>query len=424
MINCCKFFRNTFHRLKKKQKILISLIGIIACLTIMNFFSSNFIYNNSLNNLRKDESHNILDPKISGVPDILINLPKNYSLYGKTAPEYSINITGGPGNYTWYEFLETSEKSTPIELSGLLDEEVNDTFDQDLWNNLKNGTVIIRFYANDSLNAIGYTDAIIRLDIIAPEKPNNLIAIPTSWTNVNSFNLSWSNPSEPSGIIGAYYKLDEAPTSDTNGTYVSGVNIDFISNITISADGNHTLYLWLVDTMGNINYTNYASTQLCLDTLAPLAPSSLTAIPSSWTNANSFNLSWSNPSEPSGIIGAYYKFDEAPTSDTNGTYVPGVNIDFISNITVTTDGNHTLYLWLVDQAGNLNYTHYITTQLYLDTSDPIAPSSLTATSSSWTNLDSFNITWVNPSDMSGIVGAYYKLNEVPTSDYDGIYVPG
>jgi hypothetical protein len=423
MIVRFRFFRDKIHRLKRKQEILTTLVGLILCLIIMNFFSSDSIYNNSLNNLQNDENHIILVPKVSGVPNITVNIPANYSLHGKAAPDYSIHITGGPGNYTWYEFLETSNNSTPIELSGLLDEEVNGTFDQDLWDNLDNGTVTIRFYANDSLNAIGYTDAIIRLDIIAPEKPNNLIAIPSSWTNVNSFNLSWSNPLEPSGIIGAYYKLDEAPTSDTNGTYVPGVNIDFISNITISTDGNHTLYLWLVDNLGNINYTKYASTQLYLDTSDPLAPSSLTATPSSWTNVNSFNLSWSNPLEPSGIIGAYYKLDEAPTSDTNGTYVSGVNIDFLSNITVTTDGNHTLFLWLVDAAGNLNYTHYATTQLCLDASAPLAPSSLLSNPSSWTNLDSFNITWVNPSDMSGVVGAYYKLNEAPTSDYDGTYVP-
>ncbi|MFX0024187.1 MAG: hypothetical protein ACFE9S_17810, partial [Candidatus Hermodarchaeota archaeon] len=221
-----------------------------------------------------------------------------------------------------------------------------------------------------------------------------------------------------------YYKLNEAPTSDYDGIYVPGVNIDFISNIIVSTDGNHTLYLWLVDEAGNLNYTHYMTTQLYLDTSAPLAPSSLIATPDLWTNIDSFNITWINPSDMSGIVGAYYKLNEVPTSDYDGIYVPGVNIDFISNIIVSTDGNHTLYLWLVDAAGNLNYTHYITTQLYLDTSDPLAPSSLTATPSLWTNLDSFNITWVNPSDMSGIVGAYYKLNEIPGSDDDGNYVAG
>ncbi|MFW9821248.1 MAG: hypothetical protein ACFFE5_16720, partial [Candidatus Thorarchaeota archaeon] len=304
----------------------------------MNFFSSTLIYNKTLDNYQTDKKYNKFYPNISAPPNISIYLPTNYSLYGKIAPNYVLNLTGGPGNYTWYEFLETGEKSTPIELNGLLDEDVSGKFDQNLWNNLNNGTVTIRFYVNDSLNSIGYADAIIRIDIIAPGKPSNLMAIPSSWTNTNSYSLSWLNPSEPSGIIGAYYKLDEVTTSDDNGTYVAGVDIESISGITVSDDGNHTVYVWLVDAAGNTNYTNYASTQLYLDTSDPIEPTSLLATPNSWTNRDSFNITWVNPSEPSAIIGAYYKLDGIPTSDDNGTYVAGVDIESISGITVSDDG--------------------------------------------------------------------------------------
>ena len=126
-------------------------------------------------------------------------------------------------------------------MNGLLNEDVNDTFNQNLWDNLSNGTVTIRFYANDSLNSIGYTDAMIRVDIIAPGVPNTLTAIPSSWTNTNSYNLSWLNPSDASGIVGAYYKLDFAPTSDTDGTYIGGADIESIQDISVLTDGTHPI---------------------------------------------------------------------------------------------------------------------------------------------------------------------------------------
>jgi sugar lactone lactonase YvrE len=60
-------------------------------------------------------------------------------------------------------------------------------------------------------------------DGIAPSAPQSLIATPDSWTKTNNFTLNWTNPSDASGIIGAYYKLDTAPTSNTDGTYVDPV---------------------------------------------------------------------------------------------------------------------------------------------------------------------------------------------------------
>ncbi|MHA2005863.1 MAG: hypothetical protein ACXACO_00005, partial [Promethearchaeota archaeon] len=386
--------------------------------------SSGFIYDNLLSYLQSDKFNFNNHPKTSTAPNIEVYLPANYSVFGKIAPNYSISIDGGPGNYTWYEFLDTGDKSTPIPLNGLLNEDVNETFDQNLWDNLSDGLVTIRFYANDSLNSIGYKDAIIRVDKKAPGPPNILTANPSLWTNTNSFNLSWSNPSDAAGIAGVYYKLDFVPISDTDGVYTPGYDIESIIDISVSTNGTHTVYVWLVDSVENVNYSNYASTLLYLDSIDPSTPSTLVANPDSWTNVDTFNVSWSNPSDISGIVGAYYKLDIAPTSDTDGTYIASADIETIIDISVLTEGIHTLYIWLVDAAGNVNYSNYASTQLYLDSLEPSAPSALIANPNSWTSMDSYNISWSNPSDTSGIVGAYYKLDLVPTSDDDGTYVAG
>jgi len=54
-------------------------------------------------------------------------------------------------------------------------------------------------------------------DTTAPPAPINLAATPAIWTNVNSFSIDWTNPSDPSGIAtGAYYKLGSLPTSNSD----------------------------------------------------------------------------------------------------------------------------------------------------------------------------------------------------------------
>ncbi|MHA1212262.1 MAG: hypothetical protein ACTSSH_07360, partial [Candidatus Heimdallarchaeota archaeon] len=260
-----------------------------------------------------------------------------------------------------------------------------------------------------------YVTTELYLDTTSPSSPTGLAADPVSWTNKDSFDLSWSNPADISGIAGAYYKLDFAPTTHTDGTYVAGADIESITGISVVTDGAHTVYIWLNDTAGNGDYNSYVTVQLYLD---------LAADPVSWTNVDSFDLSWSNPADISGIVGVYYKLNDAPTTHTDGTYVGGADIESITGITVTSDGVHTVYIWLNDTAGNGDHTSYITTELYLDTTSPSSPLDLLATPDSWTNLNSFDLFWTNPVDLSGIVGVYYKLEAAPLTDTDGIYIAG
>ena len=91
------------------------------------------------------------------------------------------------------------------------------------------------------------------------------------------------------------------------------------------------IYIWLNDSNGNINYLNYSSTTFSYDTTI-LSPISLTAEPVSW-EGSSFNVTWTNPPEVSGIIGAYYKLYSTPTSNTDGSYTSGVDLTTITGLT-------------------------------------------------------------------------------------------
>jgi len=503
-----------FHSHKRLKRIPNLLAYFILCFIIIFFSNSNLIIY-FMSSIKEDNNFNQgFKPKASDPPVISILSPDNYTLFGTNAPNYSLTIADGIGNYSWYEFLETGEKSVPKELEGTLNEEINDTFDQTLWDNLNNGTVTIRFYVNDSLGDVGQADAIIRIDIIVPTinvisptggffnstspdftveisdpnfdkmwytlntdttkylfqdngtidqsawnslpdgpvdinffandsvanensvsvqvtkdsvnpaPPISLSADPSSWTSINNFDLSWTNPTDTSGIVGAYYKLYTAPTSNTDGIYIAGSNIETLTGITVSSNGTHTIYVWLKDAAGNVNYNNYNMTLLYLDREDPNAPIDLAATPSSWTNIDSFDLTWTNPSDISGIVGAYYSLDSIPTSDTGGIYEAGADIQSISGISVATDGTHTIYVWLNDTAGNIDYNNYASTQLLLDTANPSSVVGLSVNVSSWTNIDSFNLSWTNPTDTSGIVGVYYSLDSAPISDTNGTYVAG
>lgn len=92
---------------------------------------------------------------------------------------------------------------------------------------------------------------------------------------------------------------------------------------------------------------------LAVDTTPPGSPFGLQSDPSGWTNRNSFRETWLNPADTSGIAGAYYRLNREPTSPTDGTYVPSVNQ--INGLTVPGEGAHTLFLWLVDVAGNVDH---------------------------------------------------------------------
>jgi len=251
----------------------------------------------------------------------------------------------------------------------------------------------------------------VRIDTTAPSAPQNLSASPSTWTNTNSFTVSWTNPSDTSGIVGAYYKLDSPPTSNTDGTYVSGTNIQSISNITVSGEGSHTIYVWLRDAAGNVNYNNRSSTTLYYDPTAPSAPQNLSASPSTWTNNNSFTVSWTNPSDTSGIVGAYYKLDSPPTSNTDGTYVSGTNIQSISNITVSGDGQHPIYVWLRDAAGNVNYNNRATVTLYYDATPPTG-SIVINNNDTYTTSTSVTLTLTYNDATSGVYQVRYSNDGV------------
>jgi hypothetical protein len=189
----------------------------------------------------------------------------------------------------------------------------------------------------------------IKVDTSAPAAPQGLQASPAGWTNSSVFTVTWTNPPDVSGIAGAWYKLDSPPTAARDGIFVT--TTDRITNIRPSGDGAHSIYVWLQDDAGQADFARTATTTLFVDRTPPSPPYGLLGTPSrTWTRANSFAEQWTNPFDLSGIAGVYYRLDRMGQFPTDGTFVSTTTT--LANIKVPSDGKHSLYLWLVDGAGN------------------------------------------------------------------------
>ena len=177
-----------------------------------------------------------------------------------------------------------------------------------------------------------------------------------------------------------------------------------------------------VDQAGNLG-TDRSNAVFTLDSTAPAAPLNLTAGPGAWTNAAGFTVSWSNPSDVSPVAGAWYKLDTPPSSPNDGVYVAGSALTSIVDIAPAADGAHPIYVWLQDALGRANHGNTAVTTLYLDRMAPAPPFGLAGSPARrWTNINSFTESWTNPVDLSGISGAYYRLDSAGTYPTDGIFV--
>ena len=206
------------------------------------------------------------------------------------------------------------------------------------------------------------SNAAFTVSAAAPGAPQNLQASPVNWTNLASFALSWTNPPELATITGAWYKLDQPPTTQTDGIFVPTA-APYIAGIAPTDDGAHPVYVWLQDMFGRADHTRTASTILYLDRTSPSPPSGLQGNPArTWTNVNRFSERWTNPPDLSGIVGVYYRINRPGLYPTDGVFVsisdsPRPPTGTLTDIIVPADGKHDLYLWLVDAAGNADHNN-------------------------------------------------------------------
>ena len=187
-----------------------------------NETSSGTIYNSDIRYFE------IANEDITG-PSITINNPTANDLFGLTVPNYVITIGDPSGlDTTWYTIDGGATNYTFIS---------NGSINSAAWSAQANGTVIIRFYANDSLGNLAWEQVIVRKDIIGP--------------TINSGNIS-----PDSGSIGAYFTIT-INISDSSGIFNASAQIQ-------CPDENTLFTLQLYDDGTNSDVTPGDGTYTCL----------------------------------------------------------------------------------------------------------------------------------------------------------------
>ncbi len=187
--------------------------------------------------------------------------------------------------------------------------------------------------------------AVLRLDTTPPPPPLTVPQVtPVGWqTDPNAtFTVTWQNPTDPSGIAGACYKLGTAPTRPDDGTCVAGDNLMQIAAIRAPAPGSHHLFLWLEDGAGNRDHNRRG---VAVDAVRwdPVAPE-LFIDASGPSGQNGWyrgpvNLSLIATDVGSGLASVQYNLN-------NGGWSEGRQLH------LETDGTYTLQARATDMAGN------------------------------------------------------------------------
>ena len=258
------------------------------------------------------------------------------------------------------------------------------------------------------------------LDLTAPAAPTSAWATPYDWTATNSFSIDWTAPTESgtSGIAtGAYYKLDNAPTSTTDGTWAASKPI---TGMTVGSAGNHTVYIWLLDNVGNANHSARTTTYLNFDNVAPNNPnvlSSPTHTVNAWSNLSVIKAQWSGASDAdSGLGGFSYVWD------TNANTLPDATKDASGNTGENStpglsDGTYYFHIRTVDAVGNWAVGAVHLGPFFIDLTPPggvSGVSSSTHTTGKWSNVNVVTVQWWGAADSGSGIGRYaYSWDRAP-----------
>ncbi len=188
--------------------------------------------------VRKD----ILAPIIMGTGFV------SYQVCGVTAPPFTLAITEGNLNKTWYS-LDGGLTNTSCGLTGTLAAQ---------WDGRGNGSVTVTFWANDTLGNMSATSVVVLKDILAPNITGTGLGLFQFFgTTAPSFSLAITEVN----LASTWYTLDGGTTNTTCG--LSGT---LAMQWGGRGNGSVTVIFWAKDTLNNVNAT---SVTVWKDILAP-----------------------------------------------------------------------------------------------------------------------------------------------------------
>lgn len=187
-------------------------------------------------------SADVIINKDASDPQIVINSPLNYEVFGSIAPNFDISIVEPNLESTWYTMDGGLTNITFIGLTG--------TIDQAEWDKLLNGSVNLTFYANDSVGNIGSAEVLIYKDINIPQITINApLANEFFGSTAPNFNISIIE----SNLHSRWYTLDGGLTNITFIGLTGTINQTEWNKF---GEGAITITFYANDTTGNIGHAD------------------------------------------------------------------------------------------------------------------------------------------------------------------------
>lgn len=256
----------------------------------------------------------------------------------------------------------------------------------------------IQFRVSTLPGAVETSDAyLVRVDTTPPAAPFGMVSSPAGWSNLNRFRETWSNPTDLSGIGGAYYRLDSLPVFPTDGDFITTTT--FVDNVAVAGEGKHHIFVWLVDGAGNVDQRNYG---LHFDAFRYDPSPPIVAVASSgplgqngWYTGT-VTVNFTPVDSTSGLASWGWRLDNDPSSTALSTQISAL-------------GQHSMVVNAADQAGNVMQP--INRFYSIDPQAPLLGTRITPQPSAtgWYTAP-IHITFAVTDTVSGPAGATWQLN--------------
>ncbi|MEM3342194.1 MAG: Ig-like domain-containing protein, partial [Thermoplasmata archaeon] len=238
-------------------------------------------------------------------------------------------------------------------------------WDVPLWDRQVNLSLV----AKDKSNNTAYWNRTVIIDSSVPDLSRGMSVFPANYTSSTNYTISFVGISDSAGIEYIWYKYGSAPANETDGVRIpyTGSTFYFTQSMGLQ-EGNQTLYIWLEDRVGNKNISRLGYVYILHDSTPPAPPLNLSADRNS-SSSGIFNLTWVLPEDTSGIEEAYITIDSIPSVYEPGILLEGINGSLV-DLSALPPGQHIIYIYLKDKAGNLNYLNYSSIVLTIDRTEP------------------------------------------------------
>ncbi len=230
--------------------------------------------------------------------------------------------------------------------------------------------------------------------------PDTQAWVPGLYANYTPITVTWRATSTAANLQAVTLCVSTTLTGWQATSYVySGTMTNTASGQFFYAPAEDGRYYFAAETEAgkkrNCPTSGPGSTSILYDTYIT-APVTLAITPSRWSRVKAFTVTWSKPSDLSGIKGAYYAIGVPPTHNRDGTFVFALNFA----VTAPGQGRHPVYLWLEDNAGNIHYPFSRTVDLRFDSEPPSTP---VITAPARSASPTFNVAWWSHDATSGVI---------------------